>query len=98
MFVDDTILSELLDISNHLTGRSIGNTQRNVDSVIQFAIDERMGLNGNKCREMLIDIRKKRTEIPLIIKIGTHSMSRVKSCKLLGLRLDDDVKWNTNTE
>ena len=57
MFMDDTTLSEVLDISNHLTGRSIGNNQRNVDSVVQFAIEERMGLNGNKCKEMLIDFR-----------------------------------------
>ena len=53
--MDDTSLSEVLDISNYLTGRSIGNTRRNVDSVIQFAIDERMGLNGNKCKEMLMN-------------------------------------------
>ena len=95
--MDDTTLSEVVDISNHLTGRSIGNTQRNVDSVVQFAIEERMELNGNKCKEMLIDFRKKRTEIPLI-KIGEHSMSRVKSYKLLELWLDDDLKWHTNTE
>ena len=99
MFMDDTTLSKVLDISNHLTGtwRLIGNTQRNVDSVIQFAIDERMELNGNKCKEMLIDFRKKRTEIPLI-KIGAHSVSTVKSYKLLGLWLDNNLKWNTNTE
>ena len=97
MFMDDTTLSEVLDISNHLTGRSIGNTQRNVDSVVKFAIEERMELNGNKCKEMLIDLRKKRTEIPLI-KNEAHSMSWVKYYKLLRLWLGDDLKWNTNTE
>ena len=91
MFMDDTTLSEVLDISNHLTGRSIGNNQRNVDSVIQFPIEERMELNRNKCKEILIDFRKKRTEIPLI-KIGEHSMSRVKSCKLSRVWLDDYLK------
>ena len=30
MFMDDTTLFEVLNISNHLTGRSIGNTQKNV--------------------------------------------------------------------
>ena len=90
MFMDDTTLSEVVYIFNHLTGRSIGNTQRNVDSVVQFAIEERMELNGNKCKEMLIDFRKKRTEIPLI-KIGAYSMSWVKYHKLLRLCLGDDL-------
>ena len=49
--MDDTTFSEVLDISNHLTGRSIGNTQWNVDNVIQFAIEERMELKKNECKE-----------------------------------------------
>ena len=31
----------------------IGNTQRSVNNVVQFAKDERMELNGKKCKEML---------------------------------------------
>lgn len=56
-----------------------------------------MELNGEKCKEMLIDFRKNRSELPPII-IGDQQLSRVESYKLLGLWIDDDLKWNTNTE
>ena len=46
---------------------------------------------------MLIDFRKDRTVIPAI-KINDCVLERVSSCKLLGLRIDDDLKWKTNTE
>ena len=46
---------------------------------------------------MLIDFRKDRTVIPAI-KINYCVLERVSSCKLLGLWIDDDLKWKTNTE
>ena len=45
MFMDDTTLSEVINVSDHLGGISIGNTQMNVDKVVQFAKDEGMELN-----------------------------------------------------
>ena len=59
MFMDDTTLSEVIDVSHHLGGIPIGNTQMNVDKVVQFAKDEGMELNYKKCTEMIIDLRKK---------------------------------------
>ena len=56
-----------------------------------------MELNERKCKEMLIDFRRNRSVIPPI-SIGEQNISCVKSYKLLGLWLDDDLKWNTNTE
>ena len=46
---------------------------------------------------MLIDFRKDRTVIPAI-KINDCVLERVSSNKLLGLWIDDDLKWKTNTE
>ena len=46
---------------------------------------------------MLIDFREDRTVIPAI-KINDCVLERVLSCKLLGLWIDDDLKWKTNTE
>ena len=48
-------------------------------------------------RLMLINFRKDRTVIPAI-KINDCVLERVSSCKLLGLWIDDDLKWKTNTE
>ena len=44
MFMDDTTMSEVIDISNHLTNNQIGNIQGKVDSAVKFAADERMEL------------------------------------------------------
>ena len=49
MFIDDTTLSEVINVSDHLGGISIGNTQMNVDKVVQFAKDEGMELNYKTC-------------------------------------------------
>ncbi len=49
-----------------------------------------MELNLKKCKEMLIDLRRN--------KIESNTIERVNSYKLLGLWIDDNMKWNTNTE
>ena len=46
---------------------------------------------------MLIDFRKDRTVIPAI-KINDFVLERVSSCKLLGLWIDDDLNWKSNTD
>ncbi len=46
---------------------------------------------------MLIDLRRNKTAIPLT-KIESNTIERVNSYKLLGLWIDDNMKWNTNTE
>ena len=97
MFMDGTTLSEVINISDHLGGISIGNTQMNVDKVVQFAKDEGMELNYKKCMEMIIDFRKNISPIPPI-HVGGHNVSRTKSYKLLGIWLDYDLKWKTNME
>jgi hypothetical protein len=42
MFMDDTTMSEVLNVSDHISGESIGNSQRNLESVLQFTNDENM--------------------------------------------------------
>jgi hypothetical protein len=92
MFMDDTTLSEVMNVSDHLGGFSIGNTEMNVDKVVQFAKDEGMELNYKKCMEMIIDFWKNISPIPPI-HVGGHNVSRTKSYKLLGIWLDYDLKW-----
>jgi hypothetical protein len=97
MFMDDKTLSEVINVSDHLGGISIGNTQMNVHKVVQFAKDERMELNYKKFMEMIIGFRKNTSPIAPI-HVGDHNVSRTKSYKLLGIWLDYDLKWKTNTE
>ena len=65
MFMDDTTMSEVLNVSDHISGESIGSSQRNLESVLQFTNDENRQLNFKKCKEMHIDFRKNKTVIPL---------------------------------
>ena len=97
MFMDDTTIAEVINVNDHLDGNPIGNTQINVDKVVRFANDEGMGLNCKKCMEMFIDFRKNVSVIPQI-RLGDYDITRTKSYKLLGVWLDDDFKWKTNTE
>ena len=97
MFMDDTTMSEVLNVSDHISGESIGNSQRNLESVLQFTNDENMQLNFKKCKEMHIDFRKNKTVIPPTT-LGEQSLTKVRSYKLLGIWFDDDLKWKTNTE
>lgn len=81
--MDDTTLSEVIDVSNHSSGSPIGNGQNNVDNIVRFAENEQMELNTMKCEEMIVDFRKQKTDIPPLC-IEEQPMVRVKSYKLLG--------------
>jgi hypothetical protein len=94
MFMDDTTLSE---VSDYPSGTSIGKTQENVNNVVLFAKQEKMELNVKKCKEMILDLRKNKQPSHQLI-LTTKPIARVKSYKLLGMWLDDDMKWTTNTE
>ncbi len=96
LFMDDSTISEVIDMSQHISNCPIGNSQRNVENILQFTKNQNMELNVKKCREMLVDFRKVKTTIPPIT-IGEDCFTKVKSCKLLGVWLDDDLKWTTNT-
>ncbi len=97
MFMDDTTMSEVLNVSDHISGETIGNSQCNLESVLQFTNDENMQLNLKKCKEMHIDFRKNKTVIPPNT-FGEQSLTKVRYYKLLGIWFDDDFKWKTNTE
>ncbi len=46
---------------------------------------------------MIMDFRRRKTVIPYLKVAGT-TLERVTCFKLLGLWIDDNLKWNTNTE
>ena len=83
--------------SEHISGSVIDNSQRSLDSVVQFTKDNKMQLHFKKCKEMQIDFRMNKTVIPPV-QIDNRSLNIVRSYKLLGLWFDDDLRWKTNTE
>ena len=50
MFMDDATLFEIMSVSKHISGSVIGNSQRNLDSVVQFTKDNKMQRHLNKCK------------------------------------------------
>ena len=93
----DTTLSEVIDVTNHVSGSCIGNSQSTVNNTIRFTENEQMGLNAKKCNEMIVDFRKNKTVI-LPVCTGQQPMARAKTFKLLGLWMNDNLNWETNTE
>ena len=91
IFMDDTTISEIIDIKNHIPGNAIGNTERNMTKVMNFTKQQKMELNLKKCKEMLIDLRRNKTAIP-VTRIENNIIERVSSYKLLGLWMDDNMK------
>jgi hypothetical protein len=55
IFMDDTTISEIIDVKNQIPGNVIGNAERNMTEVMKFTKQQKMELNLKKCKEMLID-------------------------------------------
>jgi hypothetical protein len=58
IFMDDTTLSEVIDVTDHVSGNCIGNSQNNINNISRFTGNEQMELNAKKCNEMVVDFRK----------------------------------------
>ena len=76
IFMHDTTVSEINDIKNHIAGDAIGNAEKNIREVMKFTNNQKMELNLKKCKEMLIDLRRNKTAIPLT-SIESNTIERV---------------------
>jgi hypothetical protein len=98
MFMDDSTLYEVLDVSNvnHISDMPIADLLGKINRVvIKFTEDEKTCDAKFKkvCRdEMVIDFRKNKSVIPPL-EVNGHVFERVKSCKLLGMWIDNNLKW-----
>ena len=97
LFMDDTTLSEVINVRDHVSGTQVGSTPNNIMKVMDFATSQKMELNLKKCKEMQLDFRQNRTVIPPLTFNDT-TLERVSAFKLLGLWIDDNLKWQTNTD
>ena len=97
MFMDDTTKCEVLDVTGHISGTEIGGLPSKVNKVKKFTDDKKMELTFKRCKEIIIDFRKNKTIIPLTV-IDSQQLKRGHSSKLLGLWVDDDLKWKSNVK
>ena len=63
-----------------------------------FSEDHRMKLNPTKCKEMLINFMSNHNFIVNPIVIGSNTIERVMTRKLLGVYVSDDLRWNHHVE
>ena len=57
-----------------------------------------MKLNPQKCKEMYVNFMKNSFTAMRPISIGNQNVERVRTYKLLGVIISDDLKWNTHVE
>ena len=91
-FVDDTSAVEILPRN------SISLLNMAVTSIHNFAVTHNMKLNPGKCKEMVINFMKNSNVLFGPIVVGSTMIQRVKSYKLLGVFIDDGLKWSTHVD
>ena len=51
IFMDDTTVSEIIGIKNHIAGEAIGNAEKNITEVMKFTNHQKMELNLKKSKK-----------------------------------------------
>ena len=74
---------------------SVSQMQNAVTHLERWAVQNKMELNAKKTKDMWITF-KKSCPIPAPINIGTTELERVSEFKLLGVYVQNDLKWNTH--
>ena len=90
-YVDDVSLSEGLVRNRNST------IQTSLDTVVSWSSSNWMKLNAKKCKEMRICFLKEPIELPLL-KIDDQQLELVTSHKVLGLVIQNNLKWNNHIE
>ncbi|CAB3983437.1 Hypothetical predicted protein [Paramuricea clavata] len=76
---------------------STSNMQEVLDAINDLAHRNKMKLNAKKTKDKWICFKAAIPEPPHL-KIGDDTIERVKSFKLLGLWIDNTLKWNTHID
>ena len=90
-YVDDTSMAETI-----LKGDS-STIQNDVDDLISQSEANKFQMNEGKCKELRIGFSKLISQFEPI-KIHNNPLGVVKSAKILGLTLSDDLKWNEHVQ
>ena len=67
--------------------------QSAADEAIKWSNENNMKLNCDKTKEIVVDFRRKKQNIPEIV-MGDVAIERVNSSKLLGVIISDNLKWD----
>ena len=86
-YVDDTTVSEVV------VRGGVGHMQETTNRRIEWSRENRVQINGDKCKELRISFAKEQTVFDPVI-IGGNLVKLVTSTKLLGLTIANYFTWN----
>ena len=86
-YVDDSTFAE------RVTSTESSELQDLVNVIYNWCEVNNMKLNIGKCKEMVIDFAREKHEF-LPLTINNVGIERAKSARILGLSIQDDLKWN----
>jgi hypothetical protein len=89
-YVDDVTISEAVNRNE------ISTLQSYLDAIETWTKNNNMKLNGIKCKEMIIRFLHSKTAIPGLC-INELSLELVDSFKVLGVTINNKLKWQDNT-
>lgn len=94
MFADDNTLYN----SNKTMQQVQTSLQKGLDLVQDWCLENRMTLNANKTKSMVITTRQKhqRQRLELILNVSSTPIEQVREHKLLGVILDEEMKWQSH--
>ena len=91
-YVDDTTAFEIIPRN------SISMLDIVAREIHDYCLEHKMKLNPKKCKELYIDFMKNSITALRPICIGNNEVERVRTYKLLGVIISEDLKWNAHAE
>ncbi|KAM7373781.1 hypothetical protein PAMA_022061 [Pampus argenteus] len=89
-FADDTT------VVGPISGGDESAYRDEVTQLVSWCVANNLLLNTSKTKELIIDYRKKRTEISPL-NISGQSVERVTNFRFLGVSIEDNLTWSANT-
>jgi len=95
MYADDTTMTAISDNVDELEET----LNHQLEDVHKWCSNNQMVINTDKTKSMLITTAQKRAKLQphqkeLSLNIGGHPLKKVKSDKLLGVIIDEDLSWS----
>ena len=79
----------------HVFMESVSQMQVALTHLERWAVQNKIELNSKKTKDMWITFQKS-WPIPALINMGRTELERISEFKLLGVYVQNDLKWNTH--
>ena len=90
-YVDDTTFAGIVPRG------AFSEIQKAADKVVDWSKDQRMPLNEDNCKEIIIDFKENKYSFDPSV-INNKDLSVVENAKILGVTISNDLTWNDHVE